>query len=296
MDETMIAYSFANTRGTVVDPAIWVEINGHMLYDCVSKSATRTNMSWLASIASDPEIQRHLPQILKARKDKFPQYLRDVADLLLPDNVTIDLGESIWNDQKGFEEYVVRLHASLRPFAATRMFVLVVDASRTHISESIAARFFRLGILLVLLPGGLTWLLQPLDVYIFGPMKRALREKMHRARIGHPQGQLQKTEWLTIVMQEVGRLNQGDHAVLFARLGLDGIQNNMRLVDKLQVVTQEAVNSQPRQRPTREELAHSLGRVNVPFYDTLMRVYRTNLHIGVEASQASSSSAGPARR
>ena len=60
MDETMIAYSFANKRGTVVNPTYWNGINGHVLYDAVGTSATRNDLNLLACIASDPAMQQHL--------------------------------------------------------------------------------------------------------------------------------------------------------------------------------------------------------------------------------------------
>jgi hypothetical protein len=296
MDETMVAYNYVGKRGTVVNAQYWKDINATLLHDCVGASAAKTNMSLLACIASDHIIQGHLPQILKANKKKFPVYLIQIADELLPptSKVTIDVGDSIWSTQEFFEVYIKKLAASLDVFKETHGFVLVVDASTTHINDSIAQVVFNLGILLVFIPGGLTWLLQPLDVYIFGPMKTRLRERLHEARMLHANGLLTKDRWLSTVLDEVGRLNTSNHSRCFERLGLSEMQNQMRAVDKQKIVTQQQVDDQEHKAPTSDELADLLGRVNVPFYATLTRVYheqRVTIVVPTESQPGSSSQA-----
>ena len=294
MDETMIAYGYANKRGTVVNPAVWDDVNACLLSDGLDKALTRTNMSWMACICDDYVVQQCLPQVLKAKEKVFPQWLQDVAHHLMPENACILLDQSVWNTQETFEQYLHHLHAAIEPFMGGRVFILVVDASKTHISDSIAEAARRLNMILVLIPGQLTWLLQPLDVYVFGNLKNRLRDTLQALREAQPDGQLKKEEWLAAVLQEVRSLNLGDHWKPFARLGMDGSQKNMRLVDD-EVVEQAAVDANPRRIPTPEQLADCLGRVHVPFYTLLMRPYdasRPRIDLGLPSRSSGTRSNG----
>ena len=166
VDETMIAYGYKKTKGTVVCADVWENVNENLIYDAVSTGRSHTNMSWIGVIASDAEIQKTLPQVFRASRKNFPLYLLDVADAIAPENMQIWLGNSMWNDQEGFLSWLRELDRSLAPWTDTCVFILVADASKTHINDAIAEYCFALDIVFVLIPGGLIWLLQPLDVYV----------------------------------------------------------------------------------------------------------------------------------
>ena len=83
VDETMIAYGYKGTRGTVACKDSWEHINENLIYDAVSIGQTHTNMSWIAAIASDAAVQRALPQVFRASKQKFPLYLLDFAEAIM---------------------------------------------------------------------------------------------------------------------------------------------------------------------------------------------------------------------
>ena len=115
MDETMIAYAYKGQRGSVVNPQFWDDVNGCLLSDGTNPSEVKTNMTFLACIASDHTVQRQLPQVLKAQEKKFPQGLQDVAHHLMPENVVLLLDQSIWMTQDTFEQYLCFLHSFLEP-------------------------------------------------------------------------------------------------------------------------------------------------------------------------------------
>lgn len=58
-----------------------------------------------------------------------------------------------------------------------------------------------LGIKVVFVPCLCTWLLQPLDVFAFRRYTAVLRAKVQDARASHPNGDLSKARWLSIVME-----------------------------------------------------------------------------------------------
>ena len=270
MDETMIAYNYAHKKGTVADPKYWDNINASLLHEGIDTGSTRTNLSLLACMASDPMIQQRLPQVIKAKSKVFPQYLRDVVGELCPENVTIWCDSSAWNTQKAFEAWVLELARCLAEFEHTHRFILVVDASKTHINRTIALACYMIGLVFVLIPGGLTWMLQPCDVYLFASLKKRIRDRLHAERLACPDGQLQKVRWLVVLLEEVGRLRDGDHAHSFARLGLDGRQSNTRAVNDQCIISERYVLGNSRSIPSLEELLFALGRKTAPFYDDLM--------------------------
>ena len=297
----MVAYGYKNTRGTVAMPEYWEEINTTLLYDAVSTSDTHTNMSWMAVIASDPEVQQALPQIFRASRKKFPQYLQDYADASLPENIEIWLAASMWSTQAGFLLWLHTLSKSVEKFKDTHSFILIADASKTHINEDIACWLVMYGIVFILLPGGLTWLLQPLDVYVFGQWKMRLRSRLQRLRLESVDGQIRKQQWLDAIVAEVNSCNTLDHAHYFKRLGLHPQQTDLKLVEN-EVIKQADVAANPPRPPTPQELAIMLGRVNVPFYENLMRWFEAPAEstqrstvrlVNGPSHSASSSSRGP---
>lgn len=269
MDETMIAYGYARRKGTVLTAEFWDDVNDVLLCDGIKGSITKTNMSLSACIASDPEVQKLLPQTLRAKKAKFPLYLQDIADALLPEKVTIELGPSLWTTQESFKEWVSQLNESLQDLKDTHWFILVVDAARCHINEEIANWCYLLGFLMIFVPAGLTWMLQPLDVYVFADLKRRIKDRLHAVRIAQEDGQCPPAKWLPIVMKEVASLNNADYSRPFSRLGLDGEQLNLRVVDH-GIINAAHLATHGVRHPTEDELATCLGRKNVPFYEMLM--------------------------
>ena len=57
--------------------------------------------------------------------------------------------------------------------------MMVYDSFRGHLEESVKMKFWDSGIDLVVIPGGLTGLCQPLDVTINKPFKDNLCKKWH---------------------------------------------------------------------------------------------------------------------
>ena len=71
------------------------------------------------------------------------------------------------------------------------------------------------------------------------------------------------------VFREIVKFSNEDFADAFARLGLDGCQNNVRLVDA-GFVPRADVRLLERRAPTEEELRFLTGRKSVPFADSLL--------------------------
>ena len=74
---------------------------------------------------------------------------------------------------------------------------------------------------------------------------------------------------LSEVFKEIVKFSKEDFADAFARLGLDGCQNNVRLVDA-GFLPPADVRLLERRAPTEDELKFLMGRKSVPFADSLL--------------------------
>ena len=57
--------------------------------------------------------------------------------------------------------------------------------------------------IVLLIPGQLAWLLQMLDVKVFGRLKAQLRREIMAARVMSPEGRLPTNPWVSIAVQAV---------------------------------------------------------------------------------------------
>ena len=76
--------------------------------------------------------------------------------------------------------------------------VVVFDAAGPHANKDILELAYTLDMLVLLIPGQLTWLLQMLDVKVFGRLKARLRHDFMRARIESACGRLEPHAWVDI--------------------------------------------------------------------------------------------------
>ena len=269
MDETSIAGAYPSKLGTVVSSPRWEGVNTHALAEPFGISDTHFHITYCAFVCSNTEMQPELPQILVVNHKKWTTRMSDYADATLPDNVMVWTERSAWVTQALFLEILVALCDRLRPHQARFHFVLVVDASRSHISSRIASCARANGITMLIVPGKLTWMLQPLDVHFFANFKNLLVSKLNAARARSPHGVLQPEVWLRQVFDCIVWLQQQDASIEFDRNGLCGNQNNLRLVTKQHLFSADLVAAIGRQLPTAEQLAFLLGVKNVPYHEAL---------------------------
>lgn len=271
MDETSIRLAYNQRRGTVGLPTRWDAINPANLAENMSTGATHGAVTYCAFICDNEEVQRCLPQIIIARNKFFTQAMVRLAGFILPSDIDIWLTQtSSWVTAEVFQRLLRRLAQSLDGFRDRFNFILVVDALRSHINAAAAALVYELGLILILIPGRLTWLLQPLDTHYFAMLKAKLVAKFCAARLQQPNGELPKMVWMQLVITTIHEFRGGDFVHGIARSGLRGNQNNSTPVIK-GLITVAELEAADDALPTAAELASYLGRVNVPFYELLMQ-------------------------
>ena len=259
MDETGVANCEASKQGywMATDP----EVAGRTLHKASKGKADYTDQktSLLGVICSDPLIQPHLRQLIlpKYRGKKMPpKYMQELyADIGYPAQVVH--GTTGWNDDACFRFFLLELRKVVYAIDPEMWIVLILDTCRVHVSRQNLLYIRSLGLLIILIPARLTWLLQMLDVYVFAELKRRLRMLTSMARIAAPNGVLDNGQWIPIlgrVAREV--LFQADWQRTFSKCGLC---HDIALANKTIKGYLEQVTDRAPAKPTEEELLEILG-------------------------------------
>ena len=80
---------------------------------------------------------------------------------------------------------------------------LVVDMASCHLHPSIPAVARSQGLRMVLVPAGLTSILQPLDTHVFRPFRAKMQELWLACRSNHETGEVSLREWLRLVCKAI---------------------------------------------------------------------------------------------
>lgn len=94
----------------------------------------------------------------------------------------------------------------LKDYVATHQLILVLDVAGCHLHHTICSLAKQKGILLLYIPGKLTWLLQPADTHVFCRLKRRLRQLWLDLAVRSASGD---AEWLAEVFKLVKKLFNG---------------------------------------------------------------------------------------
>ena len=181
-----------------------------------------TNTTLFGVVCDCPGLQPLLPQVILARYSQNTQ----VPVSLQAHYRSCGFPFEFWHGSKGcvtpiiFRKWATRLRQSVASYNPAAWIVLIIDCSCAHLDRRSVAHLRRLGIVVVIVPASLTWLLQLLDVHVFGGLKRELRQAEARARANSMSGQIVPGQWIklatTVIRREI--INR-DWSSCFARLG-----------------------------------------------------------------------------
>lgn len=133
--------------------------------------------SLIATISSDAELQRHLPQVRLVRtpRGRVPgrRTLQHYCQAGAPQIAWH--GGGGWNTVPSMLEYIRLIYSVCRKHLPGRAVVLVMDACSVHLTSVVLQAASRRGMQVVIVPAKMTWALQPLDVYVFRVLKDCAR-------------------------------------------------------------------------------------------------------------------------
>ena len=148
----------------------------------VEQSLGRSEKKWsitlVALICDLPVAQRRLPQFMIIPENLLT--IQEAQDLRnrLPRQVYMIVRPSKWITQDVLTTIFRMLIVELDEFLPHYQPVLIMDGCTVHISHSVLEGAANVDLWLLLIPAGMTWLLQPLDTHAFRRLKAQLRQRL----------------------------------------------------------------------------------------------------------------------
>ena len=202
---------------------------GHDAMQKVSLSARRCYINHVALVCDDPIVQAALPQIVICNERTLPAKMHAELQARLGGNFVLLRGKSAWINTDSTIQILEMIAKALQPYLGTRQPLLMFDAFRGHIGARVFFAGARYKIWLLIVPAGMTWLLQVLDTHVFRAYKACLRNayQLHCIRQGL------ETHSLALLLDSVrdataSVINAEDWSAAFAKNGFGQLQSQVR--------------------------------------------------------------------
>ena len=225
MDEASLTYELTGIVGTVLKgrPSMGWEPGQR-----VRLGDRRGNVTYIASICNDEEVNKILPQILLGNSHRFLKRLLKDAEAAVGDTVVIWRENSAWNNHYLLQKYIHLLCGRLREYLDHREVILLMDMAPCHMHPSVFALARRKGIRIVLIPAGLTGLLQPLDTHVFRQFRARMQHWWLESKSSASDGAVSLLAWLGLVRRSIDDIVLGkDWQHAFEHTGVLSGQVNM---------------------------------------------------------------------
>ena len=194
LDETPMAKQMKARRGYVCEVIGTVASDWHAR---ITTRDSRSHATLMAAVCDDAELQRHLPQLLLT-KDETLTRAEKTALAALPLPIRWLRGTSGWMTSALCKQVFTIYRRAIRAVRPNADIVMVFDVASQHVTRDVLMHLNRLNMHTLLIPAGMTWLLQPLDTHVFSTLKRSLHDLQSRGRGESPLGILPACSWIRI--------------------------------------------------------------------------------------------------
>ena len=203
MDETGVSNVTASKHGVIIGRQrrhVPAESQG-------AKRARSSKITLMAAMCSPCDVQPHLPQVL------LPRYKKGADAPASFKEVWASVGAPLqaWHATPGYNEspimiqWMTQLRAAIRQVDRKLWILLVLDCSVVHICQRVLKHAARLGLLILIVPARLTWMIQPLDTHVFVNLKRHLPHGVVRAEMAAPSGEILMPQRIALIGEAVQR-------------------------------------------------------------------------------------------
>ena len=227
MDETALPYQIPRRHGNALRARQDADANV-ALHERIGRRASHGHVALVAFLATDETLQAHLPQLVLVKDEQMSR--AEETRLAAPSQpVEWMQGANGRVTATNLPAILTRFRRAIRAVRSHRRIVLCMDAASQHLATEVLGHAARLQVQLLLVPAGMTHVLQALDVYVFASLKRRLRDLQHRARGSARDGQLTGMQWIEIMEEGVREVlvdRQWPRAV--ASCGLTGNTQELR--------------------------------------------------------------------
>ena len=273
IDETSIQNDYLQRKGYVVEMSGAERTAAGCFFQRVGMSETRSHITLVAAISARPGVQAMLPQIIIPNDTRITRAERaKYQELGAP--LEIITGEHGWVNASVMKNLITRYRRAVRDIDPAARLVLLMDSASQHISNDVLRHAQSLNVVLILIPGKLTWLLQPLDVSVFRVFKDVLKTSLLRHRMGSDSGTITMEDRIRILGETISSvLVHRDWSDCFPKVGASLQLDNLRSTLTRILPDASAIQAQ---QCTLDELADLVGRHRL---DIDTRVYRAPLRI-----------------
>lgn len=174
-----------------------------------NRGRRRLHMTYACFICNIARLQRKLPQVILMNEKMCTntEYRRILA--ATPPNVYVKREKSAWMNETIMCILVRLLHAHLKDVWNDYHVVLMLDAFGGHIHYNVQLQCNRFGIVLIIIPASLTWLLQPCDTHVFCIFKKHLRRMWAGVTNEAEEGFIDVVALLTLVFEVIEDIVNG---------------------------------------------------------------------------------------
>eukprot|EP00438_Fugacium_kawagutii_P019526 Skav235659 [mRNA] locus=scaffold358:836760:837632:+ [translate_table: standard] len=196
-DETNVMYTPDCPQGCIVAKRHWKSKHPGYPHRRVQPEKRRATLTYCAIICDLPAAQAAVPHFVLASSARMSkQCARAYCSLKPRTKLHLLRRKSAWVTAEALVFMLKTLRASLAPWIPEYKPILLLDAAGAHLPKNIFTTARKLGIQLVFCPASSTALVQPLDVFGFGPFKMWLKRKYQEERQSETDGQPQLLAWL----------------------------------------------------------------------------------------------------
>ena len=217
----------------------------------------------VAMICNIPPLQPLLPQVLFVGAAALTKAQCVTLQSELPHNVYLKRMPKGWNnadEHKVIIQLLGLILAEHNDFKA----ILIFDAAPLHLAPKVLDAIRTAGLLFLLVPAKLTWLLQPLDRFVFFKFKLHLRQKFAEALLDGSLTVEKVPRMIRLVVHAIRHVLQKESwEPAFKRTGMWGNQSALSSSIKRDLQYQE-LPSIPSDRPT-ADMARLCWPRNRPF-------------------------------
>ena len=257
MDETSVSKVVPQTSGFVPDRSIQRAQGMFRRRPRPDRHDVRTSL--LGTVCSDASLQPYLPQVFLPSYSKHAippeEVLREYRRSRTPLEYWHDTNG--WSSWKTIRRWLTRLRSIISSARPQAWIVVVLDCATSHLHAEVLRHARKLGLLVLLIPAGLTHVFQVLDAYIYADLKRRIRQGIVRHTAGQPAGELDRLGRIRCVAAATHEaLVQVDCSVYFQRVGISADFNSLR-PEVVDIVGEQVI---PPTLPLIAEFATMVGR------------------------------------
>ena len=180
IDETNVKLAPQERAGHVSKGAYRLFVQGRPMGRNASLSAQRSTITHVAAMCDRADFQTLLPQVVLVGANQVGEERLARIRMTAPACVRIWRYPKAWMSNAVMVRYMQLLGGCLKEYRQTYRFILYVDVLKAHICPAVLRAASAANIWICVVPGKMTWALQPCDTHLFARYKQLLTEEFQR--------------------------------------------------------------------------------------------------------------------